>query len=164
MKYLLIAALLLAFGAFGKLIGSGVGPAEDERRAKWQGKRKHEMRRRRITRKPTKGESIFGGIVCFAMGCFGLFALPSGFDPVFAGFKAIWCLLAFGMGVYNFLIAAGKVKMGGYEITDDEPDDRRAAPRSDAEARLTELRSLYDRGLITEEEYEAKRCDILSDL
>ena len=37
MKYLLIAALLLAFGAFGKLIGSGVGPAEDERRAKWQG-------------------------------------------------------------------------------------------------------------------------------
>ena len=40
MKYLLIAALLLAFGAFGKLIGSGVGPAEDERRAKWQGKRK----------------------------------------------------------------------------------------------------------------------------
>ena len=86
------------------------------------------MRRRRITRKPTKGESIFGGIVCFAMGCFGLFALPSGFDPVFAGFKAIWCLLAFGMGVYNFLIAAGKVKMGGYEITDDEPDDHRAAP------------------------------------
>ena len=122
------------------------------------------MRRRRITRKPTKGESIFGGIVCFAMGCFGLFALPSGFDPVFAGFKAIWCLLAFGMGIYNFLIAAGKVKMGGYEITDDEPDDRRAASRSDAEARLTELRSLYDRGLITEEEYEAKRRDILSDL
>ena len=36
MKYLLIAALLLAFGAFGKLIGSGVGPAEDEHRAKWQ--------------------------------------------------------------------------------------------------------------------------------
>ena len=87
------------------------------------------MRRRRITRKPTKGESIFGGIVCFAMGCFGLFALPSGFDPIFAGFKAIWCLLAFGMGVYNVLIAAGKVKMGGYEITDDEPDDRRPALR-----------------------------------
>ncbi len=40
MKYLLIAILLLAFAAFGKLIGSGVGPAEDERRAKWQGKRK----------------------------------------------------------------------------------------------------------------------------
>lgn len=120
------------------------------------------MRRRRITRKPTKGESIFGGIVCFAMGCFGLFALPSGFDPVFAGFKAIWCLLAFGMGVYNVLIAAGKVKMGGYEITDEDAPMPRGG--SDAEARLTELRSLYDRGLITEEEYETKRRDILSDL
>ena len=32
--------MILAFAAFGKLIGSGVGPAEDERRAKWQGKRK----------------------------------------------------------------------------------------------------------------------------
>ena len=62
------------------------------------------------------------------------------------------------------LTAAGKAKTGGYEISDDEPDDHRAAPRSDAEARLTELRSLYDRGLITEEEYEAKRRDILSDL
>ena len=123
------------------------------------------MRRRRITRKPDKGREHFRRhrLLC-VMGCFGLFALPSGFDPVFAGFKAIWCLLAFGMGIYNFLVAAGKVRMGGYEITDDEPDDRRAAPRSDAEARLTELRSLYDRGLITEEEYEAKRRDILSDL
>ena len=79
------------------------------------------MRRRRITRRPTRGESIFGGIVACIMGCFGLFALPSGFDPVFAGFKAIWCLLAFGMGVYNFLIAAGKVKMGGYRTTAAPP-------------------------------------------
>ena len=98
------------------------------------------------------------------MGCFGLFVMPIGFDPAITAFTVLWCLLAFGMGIYNFLVAAGKVKMGGYEITDDEPDDRRAAPRSDAEARLTELRSLYDRSLITEEEYEAKRRDILSDL
>ena len=39
MKYILLVLMLLAFAAFGKLIGSGVGPAEDERRAKWQGKR-----------------------------------------------------------------------------------------------------------------------------
>lgn len=121
------------------------------------------MRRRRITRKPTKGESIVGGVIACAMGCFGLFMIPGGVMELTA-FKALWCLLTFGMGIYDFLIAAGRVKMGGYEITDDEPDDRRTAPRSDAEARLTELRSLYDRGLITEEEYETKRRDILSDL
>lgn len=122
------------------------------------------MRRRRIIRRPTRGESIFGGIVACIMGCFGLFVMPIGFDPAITAFTVLWCLLAFGIGIYNFLVAAGKVRMGGYEITDDEPDDRRAAPRSDAEARLTKLRSLYDRGLITEEEYEAKRRDILSDL
>ena len=122
------------------------------------------MRRRRITRKPTKGESIFGGIVCFAMGCFGLFALPSGFDPVFAGFKAIWCLMAFGMGIYNFLLAAGVVKYnGGYEIT-DETDDGAKERKSDAEVRLEELQTLYDRRLITEEEYQEKRRDILDRL
>ena len=122
------------------------------------------MRRRRITRRPTRGESIFGGIVCFAMGCFGLFALPSGFDPVFAGFKAIWCLMAFGMGIYNFLLAAGVVKYnGGYEIT-DESDESAKGGKSDAEARLEELQTLYDRRLITEEEYQEKRKDILDRL
>ena len=118
--------------------------------------------RRNIHYKPSKGMSVFSGIIACAMGVFGLFTIPS--IGAMIGFKAIWCLLAFGMGIYNFLVAAGKVRMGGYEITDDEPDDRRAAPRSDAEARLTELRSLYDCGLITAEEYEAKRRDILSDL
>ena len=120
--------------------------------------------RRNIHYKPSKGACIFGGIIGCAMGIFGLFAIPDMDMGALIGFKAIWCLMAFGMGIYNFLVAAGKVRMGGYEITDDEPDDRRAAPRSDAEARLTELRSLYDRGLITAEEYEAKRRDILSDL
>ena len=39
MKYLLIAALLLAFGVLGKHIGSGVAAAADESRARWQGER-----------------------------------------------------------------------------------------------------------------------------
>lgn len=117
--------------------------------------------RKHIRRKPSKGESLFGGIICCAMGCFGLFAMPNFGE--FLAFKALWCLMAFGMGIYNFLAAAGKVKMGGYEITDEElPTGSRRA--DDIEARLTELRSLYDRSLITEEEYEAKRRDILSEL
>ena len=33
-----------------------------------------------------------------------------------------------------------------------------------ATKRLEEARSLYDRGLITKEEYEAKRAEILKDL
>ena len=42
MKYILLVLMILAVGAAGKLIG-GFGPSEDERRAKWQGKRKLEL-------------------------------------------------------------------------------------------------------------------------
>ena len=114
--------------------------------------------RRNIHYKPSKAASIFGGIVGCAMGIFGLFAIPD--MGAMIGFKAIWCLMAFGMGIYNFLLAAGVVKYnGGYEIT-DETDDGAKEKKSDAEVRLEELQTLYDRRLITEEEYQEKRRDI----
>lgn len=118
--------------------------------------------RRNIHYKPSRAASIFGGIVGCAMGIFGLFAIPD--MGALIGFKAIWCLMAFGMGIYNFLLAAGVVKYnGGYEIT-DETDDGAKERKSDAEARLEELQTLYDRRLITEEEYQEKRRDILDRL
>ena len=74
--------------------------------------------RRNIHYKPSKGMSVFSGIIACAMGVFGLFAIPS--IGAMIGFKAIWCLMTFGMGIYNFLLAAGVVKYnGGYEITSD---------------------------------------------
>lgn len=106
--------------------------------------------RRNIHYKPSKSASILSGVIACAMGVFG--------------FKAIWCLMAFGMGIYNFLLAAGVVKYnGGYEIT-DESDESAKGGKSDAEARLEELQTLYDRRLITEEEYQEKRRDILDRL
>ena len=118
--------------------------------------------RRKIRYKPSKGASIFGGIVACAMGAFGLLVIPG--ERPFIAFKAIWCLMTFGMGIYNFLLAAGVVKYnGGYEIT-DESDESAKGGKSDAEARLEELQTLYDRRLITEEEYQEKRKDILNRL
>ena len=107
--------------------------------------------RRNIHYKPSKSASILSGIIACAMGVFGLFAIPS-----------IGAMI--GMGIYNFLLAAGVVKYnGGYEIT-DESDDGAKGGKSDAEARLEELQTLYDRRLITEEEYQEKRKDILDRL
>ena len=118
--------------------------------------------RRNIRYKPSKGMSIFTGFIACAMGVFGLFAIPG--IGAMIGFKVIWCLMTFGMGIYNFLLAAGVVKYnGGYEIT-DEPDESAKGGKSDAEARLEELQTLYDRRLITEEEYQEKRKDILNRL
>ena len=118
--------------------------------------------RRNIHYKPSKSASILSGVIACAMGVFGLFTIPS--IGAMIGFKSIWCLMAFGMGIYNFLLAAGVVKYnGGYEIT-DESDDGAKERKSDAEARLEELQTLYDRRLITEEEYQEKRRDILDRL
>ena len=78
--------------------------------------------RRNIHYKPSKGASIFGGIIGCAMGFFGLFGMSDmayGFGTEFLAFRLVWCLAAFGIGIYNFLLAAGVVKYnGGYEITD----------------------------------------------
>ncbi len=118
--------------------------------------------RRNIHYKPSKSASILSGVIACAMGVFGLFTIPS--IGAMIGFKAIWGLMAFGMGIYNFLLAAGVVKYnGGYEIT-DESDDGAKERKSDAEVRLEELQTLYDRRLITEEEYQEKRRDILDRL
>ncbi len=43
MKYILLALVIAASCAAGKLIGGGIAASEDERRAKWQGKRKKEL-------------------------------------------------------------------------------------------------------------------------
>ena len=80
--------------------------------------------RRNIHYKPSKSASILSGVIACAMGVFGLFTIPS--IGAMIGFKAIWCLMAFGMGIYNFLLAAGVVKYnGGYEITDESDDERK---------------------------------------
>ena len=123
--------------------------------------------RRNIRYKPSKGASILTGIIACAMGVFGLVAMQDmmyGFGSEFMVFRIIWSLAAFGIGIYNFLMAAGIVKYNsGYEIVDETDEGGKRAP-SDTEARLKEAQSLYDRGLISEEEYQQKRKDILDRL
>ena len=124
--------------------------------------------RRNIRYKPSKGASILTGIIACAMGVFGLVGMqdmmPYGFGREFMAFRIIWCLATFGIGIYNFLMAAGIVKYNsGYEIVDEADEGGKRAP-SDTETRLKEAQSLYDRGLITEEEYQQKRKDILDRL
>ena len=120
-----------------------------------------------IRYKPSKGASILTGIIACAMGVFGLVAMQDmmyGFGSEFMAFRIIWSLAAFGIGIYNFLMAAGIVKYNsGYEIVDETDEGGKRAP-SDTEARLKEAQSLYDRGLISEEEYQQKRKDILDRL
>ena len=115
------------------------------------------MRRKRVTYRPSKAAGAFGMV-------FGLIFVIIGVTmaiPTFGPFGILWTLMAIGIPAYNAYCAFGKGYAGPeIHIEDAEETDR----PSSAEARLQELRGLYDRSLITQEEYEQKRQEILRDL
>ena len=108
---------------------------------------------------PSKGQSIFAGVVGVAFCLIGLFVVI----PTFGPFGIFWTAIAGLINAYSFAMAAGKVKMGSYVIEEDGKSTGRQEGKS-AEERLTELQNLYDRRLISTEEYEAKRREILEEL
>ena len=112
------------------------------------------MAKKRVTYRPGKVQGVFGVIWG---GIFVIIGLTVAI-PHFGAFGLLWTLLALAITGYNAYLAFGKGKVGPEIYIEDD-----AAP-DDAEARLTELRNLYDRRLITEEEYEAKRKEILDKL
>lgn len=79
-------------------------------------------------------------------------------------FGLVWTLMAccfVGIGIYGAVNKNGLYGLhrgAGIEITDEETGDE------SAEGRLKKLQVLYDQRLITAEEYEAKRQEILKEL
>ena len=111
---------------------------------------------RRMRYQPSKGQSIFTGIVGICFCLIGLFVvIPSG-----GLFGLLWTGLAVYITIHSFAMAAGKANMGSYIIE----DENQKKTVGSAEERLLELQNLYDRRLITDEEYEAKRKEILEEL
>ena len=101
--------------------------------------------RRRMRYRPSRANCIFGGIVGIIFTCIGLFVAI----PTAGAFGVLWTLIALAMTVYQFAMAAGKVSAGSWSI-EEEDEGRDGAPGGkSAQDRLTELRSLYDRGLIS---------------
>ena len=116
--------------------------------------------RRRMRYRPSRANCIFGGIVGIIFTCIGLFVAI----PAAGAFGVLWTLIALAMTIYQFAMAAGKVSAGSWSI-EEEDEGRDGAPGGkSAQDRLTELQNLYDRRLITQEEYEAKRQEILKEL
>ena len=128
------------------------------------------MARKRVTCRPSKSGSVMGGVVGVIFVLIGLFvviptfSMGGGFGAIFGVF---WTIVAAVIAGTNFYQAFGKgyigpeihiEEVGGSEHAQDAP-----AP-GDAQARLTELRALYDQRLITQEEYEQKRKEILEEL
>lgn len=118
------------------------------------------MRRKRVTYRPNKAQSVFGGVV-------GLVFVGLGVGlaiPTFGLFGIFWTLVAVGITIFNFYQAFGKRYIGPEISIEEEGAPSETPSGNDAAARLRQLQSLYDQGLITDEEFEAKRQEILGDL
>ena len=118
------------------------------------------MRRKRVTYRPNKAQSVFGGVVGLVFVGIGVgVAIPS-----FGLFGIFWTLVAVGITIFNFYQAFGKRYIGPEISIEDEETVNTAPAGNPSAVRLQQLQSLYDQGLVTQEEYEAKRQEILREL
>ena len=124
-------------------------------------------RSKRITYRPGKTQAIIGSVASGVFVLIGIFVVI----PVFGVFGSVWTLFAAGITCGNLYALFGKSYVGGeFRIEDDPtadpwPMEHGAAPEEEDPAdRLKQLRTLYDQRLITQEEYEEKRKDILKEL
>ena len=115
------------------------------------------MARKRITYRPNKASGTFGVIWGGLFVVIGLVVVI----PAFGFIGVIWTLAAVAITAMNGYRSFGKKYIGPeIHIEDDDVENSGAS----VEDRLQELRNLYDRSLITEEEYEAKKQEILEEL
>ena len=114
------------------------------------------MARKRVTYRPSKAGSVFGGVAGIIFVGIGLFVAI----PTFGPFGVLWTLLAAGITIASFYQAFGK-KYTGPEI---HIEDEECGKPEDVQQRLETLRALYEQKLITQEEYERKRQEILKEL
>ena len=114
------------------------------------------MARKRVTYRPNKASGVFGVVWGGLFVLIGLVFVV----PTFGIFGVIWTVAALAITAVNGYHAFGKKYIGPEIHIEDDAD----AAGGSIEARLQELRNLYDRSLITEEEYEAKKQEILKEL
>ena len=121
------------------------------------------MARKRVTYRPGRAGSIAGGVAGCVFVLIGLlviipqFAMAGGFALLFG---VAWTAIAAIIAVSNFYQGFGKKYLGPEIHIEDEDGGK----PTDAQQRLETLRALYDQKLITPEEYERKRQEILKDL
>ncbi len=112
--------------------------------------------------KPSKASSLFGMIVGTIFVFVGLFVVI----PTAGMFGVFWTLMAVaitGVQAYNFF---GDKGVASWEIdidngTDTETNSQSKPINDDFEIRLRKLNRLKEDGLITDEEFQKKREEIL---
>ena len=133
------------------------------------------MRRRRVTYRPSKAQGAFSVVVGIVFVLIGLFVvIPGGFGI----FGILWMLMALGITVMSGYQAFGKGYTGPEITIEEDEEPRRGASSSpapqthdhipstslDVKGRLEQLKDLKEAGLLSQEEYDKKRQEILKGL
>jgi len=114
---------------------------------------------RKVRIKPSKSTSILAMIVGLIMTGAGITLII----PIFGSFGVLWTLVAVGITVYHAFNAFSSSGLATEVIEVDDSSDSHIA-QNDLANRLERLKSLRIDGLITEEEYQKKRSEIVSKL
>ncbi len=107
--------------------------------------------------RPGKAASVLGVLAGLLFGLLGVVMVI----PIFGLFGVIWTLFALGMAAfyaYNLMSASGSSLLE-VDVSPTSPDSASLDP----EARLRRLDRMRDEGLITADEYTAKRAAILAE-
>ncbi|MBM6871416.1 SHOCT domain-containing protein [Pseudoflavonifractor phocaeensis] len=125
-------------------------------------------RRKRVTYRPNRAGSVLGGVMGCLFVLIGLLVViptslqAGGFGLIFG---VIWTIFAAIIAGTNFYRAFGKTYIGPEIHIEEEDGVGEDSPASaSVKDRLEELEGLRESGLITPQEYEQKRQDILRDL
>lgn len=126
--------------------------------------------RRRMEYRPSKTTSAFGLAVGVIFVLIGLFIVI----PQFGAFGFFWTLIALVITVMNGVNAFSEKGVPTGEIRFDDEGEPPApvivsppqpsAPPKSPEERLETLRNLHQQGLITAEEYDRRRREILDEI
>ena len=119
------------------------------------------MSQKRIKVKPGKMQSKLGfgvGILFVLIGCFVAI-------PVFGPFGIIWTLIAWVITYSNYKNGFSEDGIATHEIIIEDGADIMPvlATEEDIEEKLIKLNSLYEKRLITKEEYDEKRKEFLKE-
>ncbi|MDF2908090.1 MAG: hypothetical protein K0R34_3411 [Herbinix sp.] len=119
---------------------------------------------RNIKVKPGKGQSIVGFFVGIIFCFIGLFIVI----PTIGPFGMIWTLMAIVITIINGYNAFTNKGIATHEITIGDEDSQSIhnyiESSKTSEQRLNELQSLYNKSMITDDEYQEKRKKILEEL
>ncbi|MEG0593250.1 MAG: SHOCT domain-containing protein [Coprobacillus sp.] len=110
---------------------------------------------RNIKVKPGKTQSLIGFISGIVFVCIGIFVAI----PTFGPFGIFWTIIALIITVTNAINAFGSKGVAMYDVSIEDNESSQSV-----EERLKKLDSLYNQRLITQEEYDQKRKEILKEI